>query len=644
MNRRTQLFLVLSCCLFFACNSSSPSSSSKGAPDASVNIGDAALDATRASDAHVTVDANTDANIDAAVDANTPITDAGAANICVGENDAGLPTFCPLMDITTKQLLTNPGFETNGLANWSQLSYGTGASVMVTSTTDSPHTGSNAAAITETVGTGAVVFLQNVAFTAGKQYHASVWVKSKSSVDVEFLLRDNSQPNYFPTVATERVTVGTSWQQLNITGGFEYDVPGANGNFALYFHGDGELTVDDASLYEEATDTCVPTIPAASTVFGMHVNKLGGAGYIWPNALNFGIVRMWDTGTKWSDFQPNNTTSWDGPTDVRMGLYMANAKMDNEDVIYTLGAPPSWALDANTYVNLDAWRTYVMRTAMTYPNIRYWEMWNETDSSIFYTGTVAQMVTLTQIAHDTLKAINCENRIIAPNVTNSGVSWLDQFLSMHGADNVDILSVHIYPSLTPENNLARFGGFKDLRHRYNLDTLPLWNTEGASSAACLEGSPNCPMVLSAGEQSAQVARAYLSYWSAGIQNLSWYAWDISGWLLAPTLDAGIARGYLPVLLSSADYKSVAAPGIAYENVVSWIKDATLTAKSIDATTGTWTLTIKRANYVGTIVWNPSGSGSITIPSGVTHRHDLTGATSTQSAGSLAITDSPVLLD
>ena len=78
-----------------------------------------------------------------------------------------------------------------------------------------------------------------------------------------------------------------------------------------------------------------PNGPIPITLFGMHINRPVTP---WP-AVHFGALRLWDTGTGWS--QINNAP---GKFEWRMlDRWLQAAKEHNVDVMYTMGRTPPWA-------------------------------------------------------------------------------------------------------------------------------------------------------------------------------------------------------------------------------------------------------------------------------------------------------------
>lgn len=104
-------------------------------------------------------------------------------------------------------------------------------------------------------------------------------------------------------------------------------------------------------MYQQAAYNTA-TIPAS--YFGIHVNKLGVHNN-WPPLNQYeeintfplsnnkfrGIVRLWDTATKWSDIEPSSGT-WDfSRFDYYVNYIQSNCPTCQ--ILYTMGITPCWA-------------------------------------------------------------------------------------------------------------------------------------------------------------------------------------------------------------------------------------------------------------------------------------------------------------
>jgi len=480
------------------------------------------------------------------------------------------------------------------------------------------------------------MLVQDVMLQAGKTYKASVWLRSKSTDSpaggkIRFHLRKKHA--HFTPYATRTFDLIPDgvWREYSIVGGSH------NGDiayFAIEFLTTGTVWIDDASLVEIDAPTGVRETlsrgPVPGQFFGIHLNKLSGNSApaesyhpFWPS-MGQKTLRLWDTGTRWGDIERSQGNfDWS-----RFNLFVNKAidNAPNASVIYTLGMPPTWAVNPdpkhklwgnvanqpNTVSsgppdidsNWGNWIDYV--TAVhdeSDGRVRYWEIWNEANVSgsndnndpIFYTGTIPQMVELAHAAATVLKT-DPANKILSPNVTVSGWQWLDQYLmeaESRGTaylDIPDIYSVHLYSGRTPELRRPFVAALKDIIGRYpGQGSKPIWNTEGAERISAGDD-------VSVEDKAGIVSRGYITQWIAGISNYSWYTWEGSG-------------DGIPVSQKIDDvYSDVLPPGgVAYRETAKWLVGADVIAKTVTPTgagTERWIVEITRpGTYKGYIVWD-----------------------------------------
>ncbi len=85
------------------------------------------------------------------------------------------------------------------------------------------------------------------------------------------------------------------------------------------------------------------------------------------------------------------------------------------------------------------------------PVIQDWEIWNEPDNRQFFTGTPAQYAGMLRAAHDAIKQVDPNARVLLGGIsTIAGMSWLAQVLATPGDDAVhafDTANIHERASL-----------------------------------------------------------------------------------------------------------------------------------------------------------------------------------------------------
>lgn len=135
--------------------------------------------------------------------------------------------------------------------------------------------------------------------------------------------------------------------------------------------------------------------------------------------------------------------------------------------------------------------------------VKYWLMPNEPSfaAGSEFTGTAAKYAEMTRLASQVLKAINPENKIVGPEISNISAGNVDTrlvpFLTASaagydagygtgagttGKDWIDILGVHDYfdgydTSGDPVGNMARWPYLKSVLSSHGLSAMPIWVTE-----------------------------------------------------------------------------------------------------------------------------------------------------------------------
>src|SRR5208283_5696360 len=261
-------------------------------------------------------------------------------------------------------------------------------------------------------------------------------------------------------------------------------------------------------------------IPADYFGLNLHpvVFGLGGNTIPWPTTIagfNFGAVRLWGTETTWNDLNPTNGTYDFTNLDTVLQTSIANSQTD---FLYTFGVVPPWAssnpndqscvtpqnpagsCDPPADLCADGtgadkhWQNFVSalvahNASANFP-IHTWEIWNEPDILLEWTGTDDQLERMAQDAYTIIKAADPTAEVTTPTPGNTSngqtiANWFPEYLATPGADTLaDIVTFHGYvdPSLggAPEQisdtvdivNSATSG-------LGSLSSDPLWNTEGS---------------------------------------------------------------------------------------------------------------------------------------------------------------------
>jgi hypothetical protein len=333
----------------------------------------------------------------------------------------------------------------------------------------------------------------------------------------------------------------------------------------------------------------------------------------WPQET-FSSLRLWDTGTAWSDINTGpgqyDWTAVDG--------WMQAASQNHVGILFTLGLTPQWASsdpnnpDCNNGpgqcappddLNPDGtgpdqhWKNFV--TALVDhvgTQVHTFEIWNEANNPRFFSGTTAQLVRMSQdaytIIHAAIPAARVLNAGTAAQQNQYGMNWWKAYAAAGGLKYADVIAFHgcvesfptkcgEYPQ--PETIVSVMSSLHGLLDQYGQGRKSIWDTEaswGKTKEECFTDQDL---------QAAFLARFYLLHRSSGVNRFFWRAW-IDG-------DGGL---YLPG-------KGINKAGIAYQQIENWIVGRTLT--NACSSQGTiWTCNFSGAQgYAAQAIWDTSES-------------------------------------
>ena len=346
------------------------------------------------------------------------------------------------------------------------------------------------------------------------------------------------------------------------------------------------------------------------------------------------------------------------------GLY--DPATNTVDMAMTLGLTPSWATsDTVTCTHgvqsggtqcggppdsLDYWTRFLTALVQHYdgvtaPHIRYYELWNEADDSLWWapdsSGKYRQILELAKTAYPIVHQ-DPYSMLLTPSVTGDVgkmVNWMSGYLKQGGASYADGGAFHGYPGHPgmrpfpmPESDagsgsiITKVTAMRAVFDTCGLLGKPMFQTEGSWG----DSNVTAPDTMVAWIARFELLQAGLRS-STNLQLASWFAWanPSFGWGNIET------RGGLPN-----------AAGIAYERVYEWVVGASIASPCTMSVDSTWTCTMTRpGGYVGLAVWNAHGPATYTPGVGFTRYHDLAGGTaSIPSGGSVPIGMQPVLIE
>ncbi len=342
----------------------------------------------------------------------------------------------------------------------------------------------------------------------------------------------------------------------------------------------------------------------------------------------------------------------------------------------TLGETPPWAAaDPHSCkstkgltwctsgpANLQDWVDFV--TAMlnhyngvTEPHIRYYELWNEVNIDLFWTGTQNEMVDLARAAYPIVHT-DPHSILLTPSVAgpvgnaakDSGTTWMAGYLDAGGSKYADGGAFHGYigaqsgvnPFPMPDQDstpgcnvgISCYGSIvtktdmlRQVFDQHGLAGKPMFDTEGSWG----NGTITDPAV-----QTAWLARWYLL--QAGLhvtdrlQMAAWFTWGDPATFHWGTIET--------------DSGQPNQAGAAFDQVYAWLVGAELDQPCSSTPDGIWSCALTRpGGYRALALWSGQGSRSYTPQAAYIDTRDLAGhVTPLAGGGAIQLGPLPILME
>lgn len=345
----------------------------------------------------------------------------------------------------------------------------------------------------------------------------------------------------------------------------------------------------------------------APDFFGMHDADIARGSL---PGVAVGSVRLWDTGTAWSQIETSpgefDFTALDAAVDAARAAGLRPLVVLGQTPRFHASDPSAegWYGDGAPSMpkSTSTWKTYVTKVASRYKTTVDYQIWNEPNVIGFWSGTTSEMAKLTSIGSAAIqKAAGRKATVVAPSFPlrlPSQQKWFKKYWAAKVggkgvASMVDVVAANLYPmaNQAPEASMkllaiARRSLPKAAR------TKPLWNTEinyGLLGGDVAKEIPDA-------KQAAYVGRTLLLNAASTVDRVFWYSWRIHD----------IANTHLV----EDDGTTLTPAGVAWGVARGWIVGTDMKSCSVTAKgklKGLYTCTTQAGkNEVRRIYWKPTG--------------------------------------
>lgn len=243
-----------------------------------------------------------------------------------------------------------------------------------------------------------------------------------------------------------------------------------------------------------ATATSVGALPVFGTQFhGMWSSYTDKQRAMVLDKLKANGVTTVRLDVSWAMLQPKSATfdTWGTGFVTRVLKMITDRGLEPMMMIWLT---PSWVTGSTDdrvapkgSAQLDQWRTFLSDAAARFPQVKYWELWNEPNHNDFMRGADPQVyAALLSAGHRGIKAGNPNAQVIFAGTQFVDVPWIQKAFAAGAAGKYDVMGVHPYMAvgnLSPTS--ADDGTIWRMRHVPALrtamlaagDDKPIWFTE-----------------------------------------------------------------------------------------------------------------------------------------------------------------------
>lgn len=383
----------------------------------------------------------------------------------------------------------------------------------------------------------------------------------------------------------------------------------------------------------------VKQMRVSSESFGKHIcgmtNHLGYP--LTPyHRLGGDSIRLWDCGVNWRTLEPTTKGVFDWS---RMDLLMSKVQAGGaKNIMYCLGQAPNWATDTPGYStsynpnkprNTSDMLDFLASLLERYPAINEIQVWNEPNSTDYWTGTVQELVDITIAVSEKCRSINPNIKVISacPDSYEYRGAYLESYLSAlagapGGLGSIDVVDFHVYVQpKEPEYMLMLTRLLKGIVQKNGFSGIPVFITEfgwGTYTDGGVTQVPGDGVVMPDSLAKSYILRSYVSLLSE-VDRAYFYAVD--------------KFNFSKLLLISPTDKSVeTVAGAALVSLSNVLSGGSLSGLVQHGNTYRVGFVDKNFN-TGEIVWSTDGNSFLTNLAGYRLVTNVDGSTYTSSSSS-----------
>ncbi|KRF36874.1 hypothetical protein ASG94_05605 [Nocardioides sp. Soil805] len=370
-----------------------------------------------------------------------------------------------------------------------------------------------------------------------------------------------------------------------------------------------------------STTPAGPAAPADRVrpdLFGIHVTIDPAAATAWP-PFDVGAVRVTHS---WRSVERTpGVYDW-----AALDAKVATVRAHGAQPMVILGGTPSFHAAAGfapapaSPPRLAAYQAFVRAAITRYGDRADYQVWNEGNIPLFFTGSPAYLAAMTRIVGRAAHDLAPTATVVAPSFVVRGSAWLRAWYREYWSQEVgrypvgrfvDAASISAYPMETedPEDALALTQWARHVLDKLDFEG-PLWASEvnyGASGGA----PTTAPITME--RQVAFVVRTFVLHATSGADRVYWFRWE----------------PHITLNTSLSDGTGAPTPaGTAYGTVEDWLLGTRPTGCTVSKGVSACGFRVDRRTRRHVywtrsgrtrVVRAPTGSRTMTDPAGTTSR-------------------------